>query len=312
MNIKIWRCETVVGRAAKMTRTLEKSKMSMTFVASSGKPSSGLKADAAEAAPSSRDPLRELHRGVDVPPAARRSTSTRCTPSHDGRQIRDERGSPANLGRRTSRSERHAATSGPSCAVDTVQTFDIPDEPFLKLIEANRIDQRKTRHETFQDLLHYCDHSANPCGRLVLYAFGVRDPESQRLADFTCTALQLVNFWQDLAVDWTKGRVYIPQADLRRFGYSEDDLAGGVANDRFKELMQFECARTRDFFERGLPLADRLRGAARFDVRLFSRGGMRVLDLIERAGYDVFRRRPTLSKLGKARLALETVLGIGP
>ena len=146
----------------------------------------------------------------------------------------------------------------------------------------------------------------------MLYAFGVRDPESQRLADFTCTALQLVNFWQDLAVDWTKGRVYIPQADLRRFGYSEDDLAGGVANDRFKELMQFECARTRDFFERGLPLADRLRGAARFDVRLFSRGGMRVLDLIERAGYDVFRRRPTLSKLGKARLALETVLGIGP
>jgi phytoene/squalene synthetase len=146
----------------------------------------------------------------------------------------------------------------------------------------------------------------------VLYVFGVRDREAQRLSDFTCTALQLVNFWQDVAIDWAKGRVYIPQEDLRRFEYSEEDLARGEANDQFRELMQVECGRTRGFFERGLPLADRLSGAARFDVRLFSRGGMRVLDLIERAGYDVFRRRPTLSKLGKARLALEIVLGIRP
>lgn len=196
--------------------------------------------------------------------------------------------------------------------VDTVRTFDIPDEPFLKLIEANRIDQRKTRHESFADLLHYCDHSANPCGRLVLYAFGVRDAESQRLADFTCTALQLVNFWQDLAIDWSKGRVYLPQEDLRSYGYSEGELARGEVNGRFERLMAFQAARTRDYFRRGLPLANRLRGAARIDVRLFSRGGMRVLDLIESAGYDVFRRRPTLSKLGKVRLALETVLGIGP
>ena len=196
--------------------------------------------------------------------------------------------------------------------VETVRLFDIPDEPFLKLIEANRIDQRKTRHETFQDLLHYCDHSANPCGRLVLYAFGERDQELQRLSDFTCTALQLVNFWQDLAIDWRKGRVYLPQEDLRKFDYTEEQLSREVVNDRFHYLMAFECARTRRYFEQGLPLADRLRGAARLDVRLFSRGGMRILDLLERAGYDVFRRRPTLSKLGKARLALETVLGIGP
>ncbi len=146
----------------------------------------------------------------------------------------------------------------------------------------------------------------------MLYAFGERDPESRRLADFTCTALQLVNFWQDLAIDWTKGRVYIPQEDLRRFGYTEEELGRSEVNDRFRELMRFETARTRDLFERGLPLADRLKGAARLDVRLFSRGGMRVLDLIERAGYDVFRKRPSLSKLGKARLALETVLGVGP
>jgi squalene synthase HpnC len=195
---------------------------------------------------------------------------------------------------------------------ETVRKFDIPDEPFLKLIEANRIDQRTTRHETFQDLLHYCEHSANPCGRLVLQVFGVRDAESRRLSDFTCTALQLVNFWQDLAIDWTKGRVYLPQEDLKRFGYSEDELSRGEVNDAFQRLMKFECARTRGLFERGLPLADRLTGAARFDVRLFSRGGMRVLDLIERAGYDVFRRRPKLTRIGKARVALEAVLGIGP
>jgi squalene synthase HpnC len=196
--------------------------------------------------------------------------------------------------------------------VETVAKFDIPDEPFLKLIEANRIDQRKTRHETFKDLSWYCEHSANPCGRLVLYLFGVRDAAAQRLSDFTCTALQLVNFWQDLAIDWAKGRVYLPMEDLRRFSYTEGELARGEVNDRFRELMAFECVRTRQLFHRGLPLADRLKGAARFDVRLFSRGGMRVLDLIERAGYDVFRRRPTLSKLGKARLALGTLLGMGP
>lgn len=214
----------------------------------------------------------------------------------DFRRIRD--GSP--------RHPVHAAL------VDTVRKFDIPDEPFLKLIEANRIDQRKTRHETFQDLLHYCEHSANPCGHLVLYAFGVRDAESRRLADSTCTALQLVNFWQDLAIDWRKGRIYIPREDLRRFDYTEEELSREAVNGRFRKLMAFECARTRELFQAGLPLVDRLRGTARFDVRLFSRGGMRVLDLIERGGYDVFHRRPTLSKLGKARVALEAVLGIGP
>lgn len=194
-----------------------------------------------------------------------------------------------------------------AAVAETVATFDIPDEPFLKLIEANRIDQRRTRHETFDDILWYCDHSANPCGRLVLYVFGVRDPEAHRLSDFTCTALQLVNFWQDLAIDWAKGRVYLPQEDLRRFGYSEDELARGEANDRFRALMKFECDRTRELFRRGLELLDHFDGTARFDVRLFSMGGQRVLDLIERAGYDVFRRRPTLSRLGKAGLALRAL-----
>jgi squalene synthase HpnC len=193
---------------------------------------------------------------------------------------------------------------------DTRRQFDIPLEPFVKLIEANRMDQRQTRHATYDALAHYCDHSANPCGRLVLFLFGNRDEESHKLSDFTCTALQLTNFWQDIAIDWAKGRVYIPQEDLKRFGYAEADIAGKVVNDAFRALMKFEVDRTRALFKKGLALVDRLSGKAKFDIRLFSLGGMRVLDLIEKNKYDVYTKRPTLSKLGKAWLAVSSVLGI--
>ena len=180
--------------------------------------------------------------------------------------------------------------------VVTVRQFDTPDEPFLKLIEANRIDQRKTRHETFQDLLHYCDRSANPCGRLVLYAFGVRDPESQRLADFTCTALQLVNFWQDLAIDWAKGRVYIPQEDLRRFGLGEDANAHGRADERWRALLEFECARARALLVEGAPLGHALPGRVGLEIRAVVAGGSAILDKIEAVRGDVFQHRPVLKR----------------
>ncbi len=195
---------------------------------------------------------------------------------------------------------------------DTIRAFDMPMEPFVKLIEANRMDQRTTRFPTWRDLAFYCDHSANPCGRMVLYLFGVRDEESQRMSDATCTALQLTNFWQDIHIDFLKGRVYIPREDLQRAGYTEDDIARGVVDDRFRRLMAFEIDRTRGLFDRGLPLADRLSGAAKFDVRLFSMGGMRILDLIERAGYDVYRKRPKITKPGKAWLAFKSLLGAKP
>lgn len=194
---------------------------------------------------------------------------------------------------------------------DTIRRFDIPPGPFLRLIEANRLDQTKTRHETFDDLLYYCERSANPCGQLVLCLFGVRDEEAVRLSDATCTALQLTNFWQDVAVDWSKGRVYIPQEDLRRFGVTERDIADQVVNDPFRALMKFEVDRTRALFKKGLPLVDRLSGRAKFDIRLFSRGGLRLLDLIERNGYDIYRRRPSLSKIGKAWLVLSSLFGGG-
>ncbi|MFQ6117168.1 MAG: squalene synthase HpnC [Candidatus Bipolaricaulia bacterium] len=191
---------------------------------------------------------------------------------------------------------------------DTIARFEIPKEPFKKLIEANRIDQQRNRYRTYEELLHYCDHSANPVGRLFLYLFSVGDPERQRLADYTCTALQLTNFWQDIAIDLEKGRIYIPQEDLERFGYSEEELEQWVVNENFKRLMEFELERTRELFREGLKLVGLLDGRLRVDVELFSRGGLAILEKIEGIGYDVFRKRPTLSKREKVGLFLRALL----
>ena len=189
---------------------------------------------------------------------------------------------------------------------ETIQRFHIPQEPFLKLIEANRMDQRAHRHRTYEDLLRYCDHSANPVGRLFLYLFGYGDEERQRLADATCTALQLTNFWQDVRRDMNMGRVYIPQEDMERFGYTEERLQAGVADESFRDLMRFQVDRARGLFDRGAGLVDMVGGAARLDIALFTLGGLHILNAIERQGYDVLRRRPTLSKFARARLVLTT------
>ena len=188
----------------------------------------------------------------------------------------------------------------------TIQRFNIPREPFLKLIEANQIDQEVSRYDTFEDLLHYCDHSANPCGRLFLYVFDYRDEKRQRLADHTCTALQLTNFWQDVNRDWQKGRVYIPLEDLKAHNVSEDQIARREFDDNFRRLMAFQVERTRRIFRQGAQLLNHLEGHAKTDVALFTRGGMAVLDAIEKQDYDVLKRRPSLSRLKKARLLLST------
>ncbi|MBI4300872.1 MAG: squalene synthase HpnC [Chloroflexi bacterium] len=191
---------------------------------------------------------------------------------------------------------------------ETNRRFQIPIEPYLKLIEANRMDQTVHRFPTYADLLHYCDHSANPVGHLFLYLFGYRDPERQRLADCTCTALQLTNFWQDVRRDLDMGRIYIPMEDMERFVYSEAELERSEVNDAFRRLMAFEVARARSLFEEGLQLVDMVEGAAKLDIKLFSLGGMRVLDAIERAGYDVLSKRPALSKREKIGLMLSTMV----
>ena len=192
----------------------------------------------------------------------------------------------------------------------TIRAFDVPIEPFLKLVKANRMDQTVKRHRTFEDLCFYCDHSANPCGRLFLYVFGYRDAERQKLSDNTCTALQLTNFWQDIAIDWGKGRVYIPQEDLGKFGVPESAIEGRLVDDAFRKLMAFEVERTRGLFHEGLKLLDTVSGRLKFDLKLFSHGGMGVLDAIERNGYDVYAKRPTLSKGGKIRLMIAALLGL--
>ena len=193
---------------------------------------------------------------------------------------------------------------------ETIKSFDIPKEPFMKLVEANRMDQANHRYPTYQDLDFYCQHSANPVGRLVLYVCGYRDEERQQQSDFTCTALQLANFWQDVARDFAMGRIYIPMEDIARFGYSEDDLARGVVNDNFRNLMAFEVERARDLFQQGLGLVGTLDGRLKLDVALFSAGGMKILEAIERQSYDVLSRRPALSKATKVRLMLSTMFGL--
>ena len=186
----------------------------------------------------------------------------------------------------------------------TIQAFDLPPEPFIQLIAANRMDQQTRRYPTYADLLHYCAHSANPVGRLFLYLFGYRDAARQALADATCTALQLTNFWQDVARDYQKGRIYIPQEDLDNFGYAESDLAAGRVNPALRRLLAFEVARTRELFRQGAALPDTLAGRVKLDVALFTRGGMAVLDAIERRDYAVLTARPALSRRRKAALFL--------
>ena len=194
---------------------------------------------------------------------------------------------------------------------ETAREFDLPLEPFRKIILANRMDQDKRRYRTYQELLHYCDHSANPVGRLYLMLFGYRDEGLFELSDATCTALQLTNLWQDVARDMEKGRIYLPQEDMDRFGYSEGDLLRGVADDRFRQLMALEVDRARELFRRGYPLYRRLSGFLRVEVRLFSEGGLAILRKIEELGYDTLHRRPTLSRGEKLSIFLRTLLGHG-
>jgi len=192
---------------------------------------------------------------------------------------------------------------------ETVRQFEIPIEPFRRLLTAFRTDIAFTGFQTFDELGQYCAHSANPIGHLVLYLFGYRDDERQVRADDICTALQLTNFWQDLAGDYAKGRVYVPTEDLVRFGYSEAELAARRVTPAFRALMAFECERTRVLFARGLPLVDMVEPRAAREIQLFARGGLAILDRLAAVDYDVFTVRPTLSRWAKAGLVVRTLLG---
>jgi squalene synthase HpnC len=191
----------------------------------------------------------------------------------------------------------------------TIAARALPLEPFRRLIEANRIDQRTSRYETWEDVREYCTYSADPVGRLVLGIYGrAGEPGVVAMSDSVCTGLQLVNFLQDPPRDLALGRVYLPQEDLRRFGVRDEDLAGPLA-DRTAALLRFEAERARELLRAGLPLADALGGRPGLSVALYARGGLAALDALERAEWDVFTGRPAPTRWTFARLALLEVLG---
>ena len=192
---------------------------------------------------------------------------------------------------------------------ETIEQCQIPPEPFLDLISAFRQDQTKTRYRNFAEVLEYCRYSANPVGRLVLYVCGYRDPELQRLSDYTCTALQLANFWQDVARDSLIGRIYLPMDDMARHGYTERDLAASCFDRRFADLLREQVERTWQLFEQGLPLVSRVEERLAVDIELFSRGGMEILKLIERQNYNVLAHRPQLEGADRILLFASVVAG---
>ncbi|HEY4902047.1 MAG TPA: squalene synthase HpnC [Candidatus Sulfotelmatobacter sp.] len=199
---------------------------------------------------------------------------------------------------------------------ETVKQFDIPQHEFSDLLRAFRQDQTVTRFETFADVLAYCRYSANPVGHLVLYLCGYRDAERQQLSDFTCTALQLANFWQDVTVDYDKGRVYLPLEDLRRFAVTEQDIAAKCNTPAFRSMMQFEVTRAREWFDRGEPLIAKVDRDLALDLELFTRGGQEILNAIAKQSFAVLGQRPSISKPRKlalvARAAVSKFLGTMP
>jgi squalene synthase HpnC len=187
---------------------------------------------------------------------------------------------------------------------ETIAACGLPREPFARLIDANRIDQERTRYETWDGLRSYCTYSADPVGRLVLGVYGrVGDRELVAMSDAVCTGLQLVNFIQDPPRDLALGRVYLPQEDLRRFAVREEEL-GGPLTARVASLLRFEAERARALLERGLPLRRALGGRAGLSIALYARGGLAALAALERAGWDVFSARPAPTRWTIARLAL--------
>jgi squalene synthase HpnC len=190
----------------------------------------------------------------------------------------------------------------------SIQERSLPREPFARLIEANRIDQRKSRYESWAEVREYCTYSADPVGRLVLSVYGRGEEQGLvSMSDSVCTGLQLVNFLQDPPRDLALGRVYLPQESLRRFGVQNAHLAG-PRTEPIAALLRHEAERARGLLVAGLPLRSALGGRAGMSVALYARGGLAALDALERAGWDVFSSRPAPSRWTFVRLALAEVV----
>ena len=194
---------------------------------------------------------------------------------------------------------------------ETVERYRIPIEPLEALISAFEQDQTVTEYLTYEQLLDYCTRSANPVGQLVLYVADAFSAENAQLADATCTALQLANFWQDVARDLAMGRIYLPREDRDRFGYAESDLRALCFTESFAKLMKFQVERARALLRKGRPLVSRMPKDLAVDIDLFSLGGSAILDRIETQGFDVLSARPALTRWTKLRLLGRAVAATG-
>ncbi len=192
---------------------------------------------------------------------------------------------------------------------ETIRRFDIPQALLVDLITAFKMDVEIKRHPSFDQLLYYCRHSADPVGRLVLYLFGYREEELFRLSDQICTALQLANFWQDIAVDLKKNRIYLPLEDMQRFQYSEAELLAHDYNPRFRELLRFEVERTEAMFRDGVPLVFRTGGRLGLELKCIVLGGMGICRKIRKLDFNTLAERPHFNNFDKLRILWSAVFG---
>jgi len=188
---------------------------------------------------------------------------------------------------------------------ETIREFELPKQPLADLLIAFRRDQVQTRYETLNELLSYCEKSANPVGRIVLCLGRAASAENMRLSDLICTGLQLANFWQDVKRDFDRGRIYIPQEGCRRHGWDEARFAAGQCDAGFRELLRPLVAEAETMLRAGQPLVGR---DLALPVRLFIGGGLAILAAIKRSDYDVWSRRPTVGRLTKLRLLATAAL----
>ena len=185
---------------------------------------------------------------------------------------------------------------------ETIRRFGIPVDLLRDLITAFKMDLVNKRHQKKSDLLVYCRYSANPVGRIVLHLFEYNDPELHRLSDFICTALQLTNFWQDIAIDLEKDRIYIPLEDMERFGYTVSELKSHLVNRAFKDLLASEIEFTRGLLKEGAPLCRRVGKGLSLELKAVWSGGLKILEKIEKNGYDVFNKRPVVTTFDKVKI----------
>ncbi|HLR30328.1 MAG TPA: squalene synthase HpnC [Paenalcaligenes sp.] len=187
---------------------------------------------------------------------------------------------------------------------EVITAYDLPLKPFHDLLSAFQQDVHTKRYQDYTDLLNYCTRSADPVGRILLHLYEENRPDSLTMSDAVCTGLQLTNFWQDVAIDWHKDRVYIPQQELQRFNVNESDIAQAVAGQSFnsaqqqawRALMQAQVSRARELLNAGKPLCRRLPGRINLELRLIIQGGLRILEKLERVQFDVFTQRPIIKK----------------